>query len=140
MRNNERGALGERAALLGVIGNLILSLLRFIVGVAANSTAVIAESLHSFSDVIVSAVTWFGIRVSRRPPDKEHQYGHGDVEPIVGFVVSIFLIILGLEFAKYAIGKIYIQPPIPKSIAIYATIFSIASKELMSRYTFKVAA
>jgi divalent metal cation (Fe/Co/Zn/Cd) transporter len=75
------------------------------------------------SDIIASTVTWFGLRASRRPPDREHQYGHGDVEPLTGFVISIFLIILGLEFAKYAVGKIYIQPPIPKSIAIYATIY-----------------
>lgn len=137
MENREK--LGERAALIGVFGNAVLSAFKFAAGVVAGSTAVIADALHSFSDIIVSAVTWFGLRVSRRPPDREHQYGHGDVEPIIGFVVSIFLIILGLEFAKYAIGKIYIPPPIPKSIAIYATIFSIIFKELMSRYTFKIA-
>lgn len=151
MENREK--LGERAALIGVFGNAVLSAFKFAAGVVAGSTAVIADALHSFSDIIVSAITWLGLRVSRRPPDREHQYGHGDVEPIIGFVVSIFLIILGLEFAKYAIGKIYIQPPfasarpngfalpdgIPKSIAIYATIFSIIFKELMSRYTFKIA-
>ncbi|MFH1774693.1 MAG: cation diffusion facilitator family transporter [Methanobacteriota archaeon] len=139
MKMEKRGKLGERAALVGVFGNVVLSAFKFIVGVVACSTAVIADALHSFSDIIASAVTWFGLRASRRPPDREHQYGHGDVEPLTGFVISIFLIILGLEFAKYAVGKIYTQPPIPKSIAIYATIFSIIFKELMSRYTIKIA-
>jgi len=139
MEKNERGKLGERAALVGVYGNVVLSTFKFIVGVVANSTAVIADALHSFSDIIASAITWFGLRASRRPPDREHQYGHGDVEPLVGFFVSIFLIIIGLEFGKYAIAKIYVQPTIPKAIAIYATIFSIIFKELMSRYTIKIA-
>lgn len=144
MKRDERGKLGERAALIGVFGNVLLSAFKFVAGMLAGSTAVIADALHSFSDVIVSSVTWFGLRVSRRPPDREHQYGHGDVEPIIGFVVSIFLILLGVEFAKYAVDKIYAPDfamlgSVPKPLAIYATIFSIIFKELMSRYTIKIA-
>lgn len=140
MINENRGALGEKAALVGVFGNVFLSALKFFVGVAAGSTAVIADALHSFSDILVSAATWLGIRISGRPADEKHPYGHGDVESIVGLLISIVLAIAGFEYAKHSLEVLSAAPAAPKAMAIYVTIFAIVYKEAMSRYTLGIAA
>lgn len=139
MINEDRAVRGEKAALAGIWGNVLLSLLKLIVGFVANSTAVIADAIHSFSDILTSALTWLGIRVSKRPPDKEHPYGHGDVEPIVGLIISIVLAVIGFEFARHSIGEIYIKVTAPGPLAIYATILALILKEAMSRYVINVA-
>lgn len=135
-----RSAQGEKAALLGVVGNIFLSALKFLVGVASGSVAVVADALHSFSDILVSAATWLGIRLSGRPADEEHPYGHGDVEPIVGLLISIILAIAGFEYARHSLRVLSATPEAPRATALYVTVFAIAYKEAMSRYTLGVAA
>jgi cation diffusion facilitator family transporter len=139
-RPRNRGPLGEKAALVGVVGNIFLSALKFIVGVAAGSMAVMADALHSFSDILGSAATWFGIRVSSKPADESHPYGHGDVEPLVGLLISIVLAVVGVEFAKHSYNLLTAPPIVPDLRALYVTLFAIAFKEVMSRYTYGVAA
>lgn len=135
-----RGALGEKAALVGVVGNVFLSALKLIVGITAGSVAVIADALHSFSDILVSAATWFGIRLSSRPADESHPYGHGDVEPLVGLLISIVLAIVGFEFAKESFNHLRSVQAAPQPLALYVTLFAIVFKEAMSRYTYGIAA
>lgn len=133
-----REELGERAAIVGVVGNIFLSLFKLIVGIATKSTAVVADAIHSFSDVLASALTFLGMRISRTPPDEKHPLGHGDVEPIVGLIISILLVLVGFEFAKYSLGVSRRAVP-PNPIALYAMILDVFFKELMTRYTFRVA-
>jgi cation diffusion facilitator family transporter len=139
MKSN-RGALGEKAALIGVVGNIFLSALKFAAGVLSGSVAVIADSLHSFSDILVSGATWMGIRLSSKPADEEHPYGHGDIEPIVGLIISIILAVAGFEFARHSLSALSKASSPPTIVAVYVTLFSIAFKEAMSRYTLRVAA
>lgn len=140
MKNRNRGARGERAALLGVVGNIFLSAFKFMAGIYSGSMAVIADSLHSFSDILVSGATWFGIRLSSKPADEAHPYGHGDIEPIVGLIISIILAIVGFEFARHSLAALSKTFSPPGVLAVYVTLFSIVFKELMSRYTLRVAA
>lgn len=135
-----RGALGERAAMLGIVGNIFLSAFKFMAGVFSGSVAVIADSLHSFSDILVSGATWLGIRLSSKPADEEHPYGHGDIEPIVGLIISIILAVVGFEFAKHSLKALSGDVSPPGILAVYVTLFSIVFKEAMSRYTLRVAA
>jgi len=134
----EREELGERAALIGIVGNVFLSLFKFLVGIATQSTAVMADAAHTFSDVLTSALIFLGIRISKAPPDEEHPLGHGDVEPIAGLIVSILLVLVGFEFAKHSLS-VSTRAVVPKAIALYAIIFAILVKEVMSRYTFAVS-
>jgi cation diffusion facilitator family transporter len=134
-----RRSRGERAALLGVFGNILLSAVKFTAGVLSGSVAVIADSLHSFSDILVSGVTWFGIRLSSKPADEGHPYGHGDIEPIVGLIISIILAVAGFEYARHSLEALSTVSLPPGILAVYVTIFSIVFKELMSRYTLRVA-
>jgi cation diffusion facilitator family transporter len=139
MLPEERGVIGQKAAMVGVIGNLFLSILKFTVGVTSGSMAVIADALHSFSDILVSAGTWLAIKISSKPNDESHPYGHGDVEPLVGLFISIILAIMGFEFAKHSYNLLTSPMSIPQYSAVYVTIFAIVFKEAMSRYTFKIA-
>lgn len=90
-----RATLGERVAILGMVGSGFLFALKLIGGLLAGSTAVLADALDSLADIVVSGLTWLGFQLSRRPPDEEHPYGHWDVEPLVGMVVAGFLVIGG---------------------------------------------
>lgn len=133
-----REELGERAALIGVVGNVLLSLFKFVIGIATHSTAVLVDAGHTFSDILTSALVFLGIRVSRAPPDEKHPLGHGDVEPIVGLIVSILLVLVGFEFARHSL-RASLRAVVPDSLALYAMILAIVFKELMSRYTLRVA-
>ncbi len=135
----DRIKLGERGAKVGVFGNIILSTFKLIVGIVSNSTAVMADSMHSLSDVATSLMVWVGIRMSDKPPDEEHPYGHGDVEPIVGLLISIALVLVGFEFARHAINEIFTGVVAPTPLAAYATVFVIIYKEGMARYVLSVA-
>jgi cation diffusion facilitator family transporter len=134
----EREGLGERAALIGIVGNIFLAIFKFIVGIVTQSTAVVADAAHSFSDILTSALVLLGMRISRAPPDEKHPLGHGDVEPIVGLIVSITLVLVGFEFARHSLTA-STRAVAPNTLAIYAIIIAILAKEMMSRYTFRVA-
>ncbi|MFQ6105536.1 MAG: cation diffusion facilitator family transporter [Candidatus Hydrothermarchaeaceae archaeon] len=136
---NERVLRGGRAALVGIFGNIALSTFKLIVGLLANSAAVVADALHSFSDVFTSGITWFGIRMAHRPPDKKHPFGHGDIEPIAGLIIAIILVILGFEYARHTLGRLYAPPLPPETFAVYATVVAILLKEAMTRYTYSIA-
>ena len=124
---------------LGILGNLFLSIFKLIAGILGNSFAVIADSIHSLSDMLTSFVVWIGLRVGKKPPDKYHPYGHGDAEPIAGLIVAIFLGVIGFEFIREAIseiitGKIYT----PGTIAIIAVVVSIIVKYWMTFFVMKI--
>ncbi len=136
---DSRFSKGEKASVVGAIGNLILSAIKAGIGVISGSTAVLADALHSFSDVLVSTITYIGIRVSRKPPDFEHPYGHYDAEAIAGLLASIVLIIVSFEFLKFSLGGIFQAERTVSELAVVAVFITIAVKEPMARYTFKVA-
>lgn len=134
---SDRFARGERVSLVGVMGNLGLSGVKLLLGMLSGSTAVIADSLHSFSDVMVSTITYLGVRLSRKPPDQTHPYGHYDAEAIAGLVVSIALILLSFEFMMYAGESLLAPRQEVKSTALIAFFVTLVVKEPMARYTIK---
>ncbi len=129
---------GERAALIGIVGNLFLTVFKLIIGTVTHSTAVLVDAGHSFSDVLTSVMVLLGLRVSRTPPDEKHPFGHGDAEPIVGLIVSILLVLVGFEFAKHSF-QVTLRPIVPDAMAVLAIIFAIIFKEVLTRYTLRVA-
>ncbi len=130
---------GRKAASLGIWGNLFLAILKITAGIISNSTAVIADGIHSFSDIVTSIVVWMGMRVSQKPPDAEHPYGHEDVEPIVGLIVSLFLVLVGFEFARHSLLEFHSRVVIPDMLAVYVTIAALLGKEAMTRYVLGIA-
>ncbi len=83
----------QRATVVGVVAASFLTGIKLIAGVLSNSLAVLAEAAHSALDLVSAALGFFAIRVSGRPADREHQYGHGKADTIGGFFAALFLLV-----------------------------------------------
>ena len=95
-----RAQYGYLAGWISVIVNLILAGVKFVLGYSINSRSLIADAFHSLSDVITSAVVIFGFLASKKPRDKEHPFGHANAELIAALVMSVLLIIAGVELLQ----------------------------------------
>lgn len=139
LRQNE----AIRVTMLGMFINLILTVFKFIAGILGNSSAMLADAVHSTSDFASDFVVIFSFRMSRRPPDEDHDYGHGKFETLAALVVSVMLIIVGIGIAwnglgnlfKFLDGETLVKPGF---IALLAAGISIAMKEFLYRITFSV--
>ena len=139
----ERTERGIKVTVNGFIVNIILTVFKFIAGFMGQSTAMIADAVHSSSDLASDIVVLFGFRYVKKPVDDTHNYGHGKVETlataIVGLmliVVAIFITISGFEKLLSSLNGNII--PRPDLIALYAAIISIIAKEILYRYTVKI--
>src|SRR3989338_4545670 len=107
----------KRATLLGIVGNIVLFILKIIVGLMYNSIAVISDSINSFTDIIASVIVFISVKVSAKKADEGHPFGHYRAEPIAGLIVAIFTGIVGFEVIKLAFNKIIDGETIIKGIA-----------------------
>jgi cation diffusion facilitator family transporter len=123
-------------AWVGILGNLILAIIKGVVGLMADSRALVADALHSASDVAGSIAVLIGVKAARQPPDEDHPYGHGKAETVTAIIVAVLLFIVGVEIALGAFRSFNEPIAVPGSMAIYAIVFSIVVKELMFRYKF----
>ncbi|WP_077214090.1 cation diffusion facilitator family transporter [Bacillus dakarensis] len=138
MENDARFKKAEFVAKVGIAGNLLLAVLKYIVGVSANSRALVADAVNSASDVAGSLVVFVGLRAAKQPPDEEHPYGHGKAESIAAIIVAVLLVLVGFEIGKSSFEAFFEPIEAPKTFAIYAVIASIIVKEGMFRYTYKL--
>jgi len=123
------------ATWVGIIINTILAIMKGIAGFISGSRALLADALHSTSDIVGSVVVLFGVKIASKPPDKEHPYGHGKAENIASIIVALLLIMVGVELsissAKVFFGE---TPQAPGTLALYVIVFSIIIKELLFHY------
>lgn len=122
-----REAYGKMASIMGILSNVLLFIVKLVVGIIASSIAIIADSINNLSDLISSLVTLVGFKLSGKPADKEHPFGHQRIEYIAGLIVSIFVIIVGVSLFMTSIEKIigYEVEPINKTF-IYISILILA--------------
>jgi len=131
--------LKKRATILGIIGNIVLFILKIIVGVVYNSIAVISDAINSFTDIISSIVVFISVRVSSKRADKEHPFGHHRAEPIAGLVVAIFIGIVGFEVIKYAFERLFVGGGVIKGVVPLIVMgITLALKFGMYLYTIRV--
>lgn len=131
---------GTKASYITAMLNLFLAIIKFIAGVIGRSSAMVADAIHTFSDIATTAVVIVGLKISNKEADKKHPYGHEKFEPECSKIVSLLLILTGIYLAYSSIKIIiYGNFTTPKSIAIYAALASIAIKEAMYWYTILVA-
>jgi len=135
MRENTRPVM--IATWVGIIVNSILAIIKGIGGFLAGSRALLADALHSASDIVGSIVILFGVKIAAKPPDKEHPYGHGKAENIASIIVALLLVIVGVEIsissAKVFFGE---RPVAPSKIAIVILVISLVIKELLFHYKY----
>jgi cation diffusion facilitator family transporter len=128
----------EFAAMVGVVGNIILAALKWIIGIYANSKALVADAVHSASDVAGSLAVYIGLKAAKAPPDEDHPYGHGKAESIAAIIVAVLLMLVGVEIGRSSIEAFFKPIEAPKSIAIVAVVVSIIVKEGMFRYKYRL--
>ena len=97
---------GKFSGIVGIISNLLLFLIKFITGLVFNSISIIADAVNNLSDFASSLITVVGFKLSGKPADEEHPYGHARIEYISGLIISFLVLILGLQLAKSSIEKI----------------------------------
>lgn len=97
---------GEKIAFLGILANIFLTTIKALWGIFGNSYALIADAIESASDIVGSLVVFFGVRLAQKPVDENHPYGHGKIEPLAGFVVSLILLIAVYEIFSGALHRI----------------------------------
>lgn len=141
MENREENfqKTANRVGIITIVGNIILSLLKLIVGVIAKSHAMISDAIHSASDVFSTFVVMVGIKIASKEPDKEHPYGHERMECVAAILLSVILFItgfaIGVDALKNILGGDYSHLQAPGKLALWAAIISIISKEAMYWYT-----
>ncbi|HKL13446.1 MAG TPA: cation diffusion facilitator family transporter [Halanaerobiales bacterium] len=135
----DRYSQGKKISYITIFGNIFLALLKIIIGTLVASSALIADGFHSVSDVASTLAVLIAIYVSSKPPDEEHQYGHGQAESIAAKILGILLLLTGLVLGYNIIKQIINQNfGIPGIYGLWAAIASIIIKEIMFRYTYKV--
>ncbi|MBU8879522.1 cation diffusion facilitator family transporter [Bacillus sp. FJAT-29790] len=138
MEKNDRFKRAEFAAVLGIVINIALAIVKWVIGVYAGSRALVADAVHSASDVAGSFAVYLGLRAAKQPPDKDHPYGHGKAESIAAIIVAVILLLVGIEIGKSSFQSFFKPIEAPKTIAIAAVIVSIIVKEAMFRYKYKL--
>ena len=106
MDSQTRKKIGRKAVYVAISGNIVLTVLNFVVGTLSGSVALVAESSHTLSDVLTSIITSVGFRIGMMPPDSKHPYGHGRAEPLAGLVIVVFLCIVAFEILSEVYRKL----------------------------------
>lgn len=122
---------------LSIFVNLFLFVLKYWAGVVTGSIAIIADAWHTLSDSLSSIVVLVGVKVSNKPADKEHPFGHGRAELIASIIIGMLLVIIGFNFVLESIDKLKNHESVSfGKIAIIATVVSIICKELIAQFAF----
>ncbi len=134
-----RSVYGKLSGAVGIAVNLILSAAKFLVGLLTGSITVTADAVNNLSDAGSSIITLFGFKLSEKPADKEHPYGHGRIEYISALTVSIFVIIMGVELLKSSVEKIRTPETIDFNyIAVGVLVLSIFGKLWLAFFNWKL--
>lgn len=138
----EREKRITRVTLLGSVVNLVLSVGKVLAGVFGHSAAMIADGIHSISDLASDIVVLVFVRISSKGEDRDHEYGHGKFETLATLIMSLILIVVAAQLMASGIRTIAgvlsgETIPSPKYIALVAAVVSIVSKEWLYRYTVK---
>lgn len=101
-----REKYGILSGVLGLICNLVLFIIKILIGTFVNSIAIISDAFNNLTDIGSSAITIISAKMSNTPPDQEHPMGHGRFEYIASLVVSLVILLVGFELLKSSVGKI----------------------------------
>lgn len=102
-----RENLGVASGFVGIICNVILCLFKFFIGAVTNSVSITADAMNNLSDAGSNIVTIAGAKLSNKPVDKEHPFGHGRIEYISALVVAFLIFMMGFELLKSSVQKIF---------------------------------
>jgi len=129
-----------QVTIVGGIANTLLVGIKFAAGILGHSAAMVADATHSLSDFITDLLVLAFVRISAKPQDDNHEYGHGKYETIASFIIALGLLAIAvsiivsgaLQFSRWLRGE---QLPAPDRLALWAALLSIVVKEALYQYT-----
>ncbi|MBQ9883263.1 MAG: cation transporter [Bacteroidaceae bacterium] len=129
-----------KVTLIGSVGNAVLLTFKFIAGTLGHSSAMIADAVHSLSDFLTDVLVLVFVRISSKPQDTSHDYGHGKFETIASFLIALALIAAAIGIILSGSMKLATwlkggQLEAPGTLALWAALLSIIIKEILYRYT-----
>ena len=135
-----RAKYGILSSVTGIIVNILLSAVKLIIGIFANSISIISDALNNVTDAGSSIVTMIGFKVSQKKIDKDHPWGHGRMEYITAFIVDILIVLVGVELFKSSFDKI-INPTLPdiSTVTIVILVIAVLTKLWLFLFYNKIA-
>ena len=132
-----------KVTLAGSVVNIVLTLCKFAAGILGRSAAMVADAVHSLSDLATDVIVLVFVRISGKPEDKGHDYGHGKYETFATLLIGVALLVVGIGILWSGGERIYAflrgeTLESPGWIALWAALVSIVSKEVLFQYTRKV--
>lgn len=127
--------MGEKGAILSIVTYLFLSGMKLLIGYLTGSEALYADGLNNSTDIIASIAVLIGLRLSQRPPDSDHAYGHWKSETIASLIASLIMMVVGVQVLLNGIGSMFEgHEEAPDILAAYVGIFSFIIMYLVYRY------
>ena len=129
-----------KVTLVGSAANVLLTVFKFVAGIVGHSAAMTADAVHSLSDLLTDAVVLVFVRISGKPEDCGHDYGHGKYETLATTVIGIALAVVAVGIGWKAVESLLFwyrggTLPAPGMLALWAALVSVALKELVYQYT-----
>lgn len=138
---NERVKIATRVSIVTVIVNAFLSVIKVLIGLVGHSSSIVADGIHSMTDVFTTVIAYIGVRLSAKQADEDHPYGHEKFEPVMSKVLATVLIVTALLIGYNGIRNMFNTAALvkPSGINLIAAGLSIVTKEWMYHYTVKAA-
>ena len=134
-----RGKYGSLCGALGIFLNVILFFGKLFAGILTGSVAIVADAANNLTDAGSSVVTLIGFKLSTQKPDRSHPFGHGRIEYITGFIISVIIMIVGFELGKSSVEKIIAPETVEFSvISVIILAVSVLVKLYMMLYNRKI--
>lgn len=135
-----RESYGKFAGVVGIASNLLLFLLKIILGTFSHSIAITADAVNNLADSASSIITLLGFKISGKPADAQHPYGHARMEYVAGLIVSFLILFIGFQLIQGSIGKILRPQAIRfNTVIILALVGSILIKSWQCLFYRKIA-
>ena len=136
----ERAVAAARSTWVSVLVNILLTTVQIVAGVLTRSQALIADGIHSLSDLVSDFVVLYANRHSRSDADAEHPYGHHRFETAASLVLGLLLLAVGIGMLQSAFGKLQTPGAIPTVhvAALWVALGGLAAKELLFRYMLEI--
>ena len=116
---------------ISMITNFFLASFKFLFGIFGKSSALVADGIHSFSDLTTDVVALFGSKIASKPEDEKHPFGHGKVEYLTSLIIGIVVFFVGLSLIVNSVNRTIVTPNI---YVIFISLFTIVAKYILSSY------
>ena len=129
-----REQVGRFAGIFGIVGNAFLCIIKLVLGFVTSSVSVIADAVNNLSDALTSVITIVCFKLSGKPADKDHPYGHERIEYVATLILSFIILFIGYELIKSSASRVINPVVIPlKTVSVVILLVSVTGKLVMSR-------